>query len=55
MIKVGLSMRSYKDTFTNELRDTIDVRWYEFFSFCDLKPVLIPNNYEICENVITGL
>ena len=55
MIKVGLSMRSYNDTFTNELRDTIDVRWYEFFNLCNLKLALIPNNYEICESEITDL
>lgn len=44
MKRIGLTMRSDYIPETEEYRDSIDRRWYDFLSMCNIQPVLIPNS-----------
>ena len=44
MIKVGISQRVYLCPRTNEIRDCIDRRWYDFFELLNIILIPIPNS-----------
>ena len=53
MKKIGLTLRIDEHKKINEYRDAIDQRWYCFLQKCGIFPVLIPNNKEIAEDILS--
>ena len=47
MLRVGISQRVYLCPRTNEIRDCLDSRWYDFLNIINIIPIPIPNNINV--------
>jgi putative glutamine amidotransferase len=55
MKKIGITQRVVYDSFSKEVRDTIDHRWYDFGKNFNIKLFPIPNNLQSIPEYLTTL
>ena len=55
MKKIGITQRVVYDSFSKEVRDTIDHRWYDFGKNFNIKLFPIPNNLQSISEYLTTL
>lgn len=54
-MKIAVTLRVDESAAYVETRDGLDQRWWDFLKRCNLIPIVIPNNIELCKSLIEEL
>jgi N5-(cytidine 5'-diphosphoramidyl)-L-glutamine hydrolase len=52
---IAITMMRVHDPCRDEWRDTIDSRWLSFIRACGYTPIYIPNNAELCRDLLVNI
>lgn len=49
---LGLTLRHDSIGAHHEWRDNLDIRWYSFLKALNITPLLLPNDWDLCQNLL---